>query len=91
MSLAWPTKDPDEILDYELDWSKRLVKDDAITESVWRVPEGLTTQDTILFSPFTSVWLTGGTIGETYSIVNTIKTEAGRKWVQTVKLKIQDK
>jgi hypothetical protein len=89
-NIAWPAKDPDEILDYQLDWKKRLVND-VITESEWDVPEGLTEQNRLSTSTTTTVWLTGGTDGETYSIVNTIKTEGGRTWVQTVKLKIQDK
>ena len=41
MSISWPSKDPDEVLDYELDWSLRLAGDTIVT-STWTVPSTLT-------------------------------------------------
>ena len=41
MSLNWPDKDPDEVLDYCLDWSDRLGSSDTISTSTWIVPTGI--------------------------------------------------
>ena len=88
--LSWPAKDPDEILDYQLDWSAR-VTNDTITNSEWTVPQGLTKQTELSTATKTTVWLAGGVSGQTYTIVNRIQTEGGRTMDQSVKLKIQDK
>jgi hypothetical protein len=91
MSLAWPAKDPDADKDYDLDWSDWLLNEDVITESEFDVPEGLTKGNTLFTNSMTTVWLGGGAEGETYTVVNRIRTEAGRREVQSVKLKIQAK
>jgi hypothetical protein len=90
MSLAWPTKDPDEDKDYEVDWSDRILND-VIVESEFDVPAGLTKGITSFTASTTTVWLSEGAEGTTYSVVNRIRTEAGRREVQSVKLKIQAK
>ena len=36
MSFRWPSKDPDEILDYSVDWS-RFLDTATITDVVWFV------------------------------------------------------
>lgn len=41
MALTWPDKDPDEVLDYQLDWGTRLGTDTIVT-STWVVPTGIT-------------------------------------------------
>ena len=38
--LQWPFKDPDEFLDYGMDWSAR-VGTDKLVASLWDVPDGL--------------------------------------------------
>jgi hypothetical protein len=87
VALSWPTKDPDEILDYQLDWSKRLLGD-TITACDWSVPIGLTRNASYFDGQITTVWLGDGALGETYTVTNTIETAAGRTMQQSVKLKI---
>ena len=41
MAKRWPAKDPEEILDYALDWTPRL-GGDTVAQSQWIVPTGLT-------------------------------------------------
>ena len=41
MALEWDFKDPDEVLDYRVDWSARL-DGDTIASSTWEVLAGLT-------------------------------------------------
>lgn len=36
MSYKWPDKDPDEILDYSVDWS-RFLGDDTVSAVTWYV------------------------------------------------------
>jgi hypothetical protein len=90
MALTWPNKDPNELLDYQIDWLPRLV-DDTIATSAWTIPAGLTNASETFTNQTTTVWLSGGTIGETYSILNRITTAGGRTMDQTVNLTIASK
>lgn len=76
--LTWPKKDPNEVLDYQLDWadedSPRLEEGESFA------PSGLTT-----------VWLSGGTAGEKCVILNRVTTSEGRTYDQSVNLRIRDK
>lgn len=90
MSLSWPFKDPDEVLDYKIEWSSRL-SGDTISTSIWVVPSGITQVTNTNDSNSTTIWLSGGTNGATYDILNRIETSGGRTMDQTVKLKIKSK
>lgn len=74
----YPFKDPDEILDFENDWSQRLIAGDTIVASDWIVPVGITEDDAAFDGTTTTIWLSGGTLGETYHLVNRITTMQGR-------------
>lgn len=91
--LKWPDKDPDELLDYELDWSARL-DGDTIAESDWVVPDGIvkdpTKGDTSTATTAT-IWLSGGELGEQYELTNRIETAAGRIMDQSARIKIRSK
>lgn len=39
MSYRWPDKDPDEIVDYSVDWS-RLLRDDTLSAATWYIYDG---------------------------------------------------
>lgn len=112
MSLAWPPKDPDEILDYDVLWTWRLynaaelaqaqaqqdagqavtvVPADTIASSTFTLPVGIVAQSSAFSTTATKVWLTGGTDGQAYLIVNEITTAGGRKMDQTIKIKIKTK
>lgn len=89
MALHWPFKDPAEDLDYEIDWSARLGEDEiasaVISISVGSVVIGVTST-----TPTTStVWLSGGALGETCDIFTIITTVGGRVMDQNVRLKIK--
>lgn len=106
MSLSWPAKDPDEILDYDIDWTSRLyspaeldlvdagqtvVPADIILTSTFTLPIGITANSSSNTTTTTKVWLAGGTDGQTYLILNRIVTSGGRTMDQTVKLKVKSK
>lgn len=91
MALSWPAKDPDEILDYSLDWGSRLDDGDQIETSTWTVPTGLTKGDTSFTASTTTVWLSGGTAGKRYNALNRVTTTGGRTKDQTVGIYIRNR
>lgn len=88
MPLAWPNKDPDEVLDYVLDWSDRL-DGDTILSSTWEVPTGITKDSDSATGDKATIWLSGGALGDNYTLVNRVTTAAGRTMDQSVKLKVR--
>lgn len=91
MSLKWPVKDPDEVLDYELDWTARLAGD-TILSSVWTASEPTITMDTDSFDDSsTFLWLSDGDAGVTYRMLNHITTLGARTMEQTVRIRIREK
>lgn len=93
MALAWPFKDPEEVLDYQCDWTARL-DGDTITVSDWTLfgDDALLNIDSDSFgSAITTIWLSGGTLGEEYLLTNHITTVGARQMEQTMKIKIKAK
>jgi hypothetical protein len=96
MSLKWPFKDPDEILDYTIDWggSAELpgrTFGDTILTATFTVPVGLVKNSESHTISTATVWLSGGTVGATYEILCRITTAGGRTMDQTSKLSIKAK
>ena len=88
MPLTFETpKDPDEVKDYGVNWADRLDEGDTIATSVWVVPTGITQNSASNTATTTTIWLSGGTLNTTYSLVNRITTAGGRTLDQTCKLK----
>jgi hypothetical protein len=94
MTLKWPFKDPNEVLDYTVDWTDRLAGD-TISSSAWSFavdPDSLMVMDSNEFTSSTAtVWLSGGTAGELYALTNRIVTAAGRTMDQTTNLRVKAK
>lgn len=94
--LTWPAKDPDEVLDYELDWadtaSPRLVTGETLLTSTWSVVEGDVVIDSSNFAPsgLSTVWLSGGSAGQN-TLLNRVTTSGGRTYDQSVKLRVRSK
>ena len=70
-------KDPDAVLDFAINWEVWL-SDDIITASTWIVPSGITKDSDTFHDFLTVIWLSGGTAGETYTLVNHIVTDESR-------------
>lgn len=90
MALSWPYKDPDEVLDYQIDWSARLVED-TIVSSTWIVPDGITKDSDTYTTTSTTIWLSGGTLGASLAFTNRVETDGGRTMDQSVGLKVKAK
>lgn len=96
MAKTWPSKDPNEVLDYVIDWNSSdepnpgWAVNDTIATSSWTVPVGITKDSDSHGNTTTTIWLSGGTLGETYTLVNRITTVGGRTLDQTVRIKIKE-
>ena len=85
--VEWPPKDPDEVLDYGLDWTGRL-EGDFILESEW-LDRGLLGIITGWYdSTRTKVWIEGGEPDTTYFVTNRVWTARGCVMDQTVLISI---
>lgn len=92
--MKWfPDKDPDEVLDYQIDWGNALDDGDTIATSVWSIS---TAPDAVLeidsdsaAATTTTVWLSAGTLGKRYGLLNRITTVGGRTMDQTVWIKVR--
>lgn len=96
MPLSWSAvKDPDEIKDYELDWSPLLVDGDILVSSSWTIissGSSLVVDSSSFTGTLSSVWFSGGeTSLSPIEILNRVETQGGRTYDQTMKLKIKVK
>lgn len=89
-ALQWPDKDPNEVLDYVLDWSAVLAPGDTISTSAWIVPAEVTKDSDTASDDATTIWLSGGAVGQ-YLFTNRITTAGGRTFDQTVGLDIRER
>lgn len=97
----WPFKDPDEQLDYTIDWygtadipGRLYGTTDTIASSTWDVPDGLTVDPDhppSFTDTTTTIWLIEGVIGKRYPVTNHIVTDGERKMDQTVWLPVKMK
>lgn len=83
-------KSPPEISDWSIDWSDRIGAD-TIATSVWSVGTGLTKTTDSKTDTVTTVWLSGGTSGNRYRLVNTITTAGGRTLEEVMILDVSAK
>lgn len=83
-------KDPDEVLDYQVDWTSWLGSD-TITTSTWAVPTGITRASHTNTTKTATVWLSGGTAGTSYELQNKIVTASGRTAERTIRILVKQK
>lgn len=87
-------KDPNDELDYIVDWNaspKPFLGTDTISTSQWIVPAGITSILETKTASTATIWLSGGTAGIIYDLVNRIVTVGGRKADHTVKIRVVDR
>ena len=91
----WIIKDPDATLDYTLDWDVSgdswLSGDVIAAAPVWTVTPGLTIVSQANTTTTATVWLAGGTAGQTYTASCKITTGAGRVDERSFRLKIENR
>lgn len=99
MNLGTQTQQPDEMLDYDIDYSKWLVGTDRIASVTMAVeppfdeqtnPNGL--QATYVSHDGVKVkfWAKGGISGQTYKVTMTLQTDDGRIKQDELKFRIKE-
>jgi hypothetical protein len=83
-------KAPTAVMPVVLDWSEWLGSE-TISSSSWVVEAGLTISATQFTTTTTTAWLTGGVLGETYILTNTVVTSTGRTEPRAVVVKLTSK
>lgn len=83
-------KDPNAVLDYSIDWTRWLAGD-QIAASEWIVPFGLTKMADSKTATSATVWLSGGTVSQSYTVTNRITTAAGRTEDRSFTIRVEER
>ena len=92
--LAWPAKDPADVLDYQFDISPALSGNDGDAVSTLDVvitpaaPGDLSLDSAVADGARAVLWLRGGQAGTTYRVTLTMGTQAGRTLSRSVLLPV---
>lgn len=87
MAVRWESKRPNEVRDYQHDWSGFLGTDTIDTSDV--TVSGVTLDSDSNDTTSVTVWLSGGTDGTLATITNTIVTAGGRTETEVFTLNIR--
>ena len=87
------TKDPDAILDYTVDWTDWLNDGtpDTIIASTWTAEAGITIDSDSNTLTTATVILSGGTLGEVYTVTNRIVTDQGLQDERSIFIRMRNK
>lgn len=87
---SWPSKDPNDIENYSVDWSRRLGSGETLTSADFSLTTaaGLTIASSSFDDTTATVWLTNGDDGGTGVILCRVNTSASRQLDQSVSLPI---
>ena len=92
MARRWTDpKDPDETLDYVVDWVDVLDDGDTIAASAWTVPDGISSTMQNNTETSATIWISGGELDQNYTLLNQITTAGGRVREQTCTLRVSAK
>lgn len=83
-------KDPDATLDWKFDWTDWLASNETVTTHTIET-DGLTVDTSTEDSGTVTVWLSGGTNGETVNVTCRITTDQGRTDDRTVRIAIRER
>lgn len=84
------SKDPDAVLDYEVSWASWLAAGETISTSTFAVPVGITKDSESNTTTAATVWLSGGTVGQSYTVTNHIVTSQGREDDRSMQIQIRE-
>lgn len=83
-------KDPDETLDYVFDWSS-WIGSDTVSSYVIDEETGITLDSDSNDTDSVTVWLSGGTAGESYDVACEVTTAAGRVSERTITIDVKER
>lgn len=90
--LGTHDKQPNEVLDYDIDFSRYLPTSDTIVSVVASADAGITLGDTLIMSggKIIKQWVEGGTTGVTYKVQVRITTNGGRVKEAEFRIKVKE-
>jgi hypothetical protein len=84
-------KDPDAVLDYEFNWSEWLGPSEIIDTFDVIASPGITVNSSFSSPTTVTVWLSGGTAGQPYTVTNRITTNQGRTDDRTMTIRVAER
>lgn len=84
-------KDPDSVLDWQWDYTDWLSTGDTVSSIVVEVPAGITKDSDTNDTTSATVWLSGGTAGNTYGVTVRATTAQGRTVDRTVNFVVAER
>lgn len=84
-------KDPSAVLDYGFDWSDWLSSGETISTSTWTASVGITIDSDTKSLTSTVVWLSGGTSGIVYTVINHIVTSGGKTDERSLNIRVTNR
>lgn len=86
-------KDPNAVLDYKFDWSDWLAAGETISTRTITAGSGITVDSSSITDTNTSVtvWLSGGTAGDSYDVTCQIVTSDSRTDERTIVIVCRDR
>lgn len=84
-------KDPNAVLDYVFNWSSWLQSGETISSSTFTVETGITKDSETNTTTSATVWLSGGTEGNRYTITNRVTTNQGRTDDRSAIVRVQNR
>ena len=84
-------QDPDAVLDYTFNWSDWLDGSDELASHTIDAEDGITVDSSSHTATAVTVWLSGGTVGEDYSVTCHITTNDGRADDRTMTLRVRER
>jgi hypothetical protein len=83
-------KDPSSVLDFRHEWAAWLASGETIASSTWTVtPTGLAIDSETETTTTATAWLSGGTPGQIYRVVNRITTNQARTEERTIVIRVE--
>ena len=85
MSMGTLLKDESDVAIFSCNWAPRLATGETISTSSWSIGSGLTqvTAGIAVGALKTTVKVSGGTVGSTYTAINTVETSTGQTLSRT--------
>lgn len=90
MGIERRYKDPDEIVNFGIDWVDYLGSE-TITGSSWTMPADISQVSAAFTDTQATIKLSGGTLGTTYRVTNRITTSAGETVDQSIDVEVIEK
>lgn len=84
-------KDPSAVLDWKFNWTNWLSAAETISSATVTVESGLTKDSESNDTTTVTVWLSGGTLGETYEVTCRVTTNQGRTDERTIGIRVTDR